>query len=247
MPTAASALGSSQNPQSGSVGLEGTVAGPPPANAPTVSTPGNGQTVSHTPITVAGLCANGLLVKVFVNNIFTGSAQCTGGSYSIQSDLFSGRNDIVVRQYDALDQSSPDSNLVSVTLAEGAVAVSDRATSSDWSETLAPGEQLKISTATGVKEKLNVDTTALTSWSHGRLIFKDSPLTEVLDELNRYAATKIRIGDNRLASIPIGGDFIAGGSSEQVVDALAALLPLRVVYIGPNEIVLFHRYEIETP
>jgi transmembrane sensor len=137
--------------------------------------------------------------------------------------------------------------LVSVTLAEGAVAISARARSSDWSETLIPGEQLKISTATGVKEKLNVDTTALTSWSHGRLIFKDSPLTEVLDELNRYAATKIRIGDNRLASIPIGGDFIAGGSSEQVVDALAALLPLRVVYIGPNEIVLFHRYEIETP
>ena len=137
--------------------------------------------------------------------------------------------------------------LVSVTLAEGAVAISARAESSDWSETLMPGEQLKISTATGVKEKLNVDTTALTSWSHGRLIFKDSPLTEVLDELNRYAATKIRIGDNRLASIPIGGDFIAGGSSEQVVDALAALLPLRVVYIGPNEIVLFHRYEIETP
>lgn len=137
--------------------------------------------------------------------------------------------------------------LVSVTLAEGSVAVSDRVQNDDWTETLTPGEQLKISTDSGAKEKFNVDATALTSWSHGRLIFKDSPLTDVLDELNRYATTKIRIGDNRLASTPIGGDFIAGGNSEQVVDALAALLPLRVVYVGPNEIVLFHRYESETP
>lgn len=144
-------------------------------------------------------------------------------------------------------QIALDHKLVSVTLTEGSVAVSDRLMGDRWTETLIPGEQLKVSTDSGIKHKLNVDTTAVTSWSHGRLIFKDSPLSEALDELNRYAATKIRLGDASLAAIPIGGDFIAGGNSEQVVDALAALLPLRVVYAGPNEIVLFHRYEIETP
>jgi hypothetical protein len=55
-----------------------------------------------------------LLVKVFSNNIFVGSAQCVTGSYSIQVDLFGGRNDIVARAFDALDQPSPDSNVVTV-------------------------------------------------------------------------------------------------------------------------------------
>lgn len=108
------ALGSQQNPQNGSVGLEGTVPAPPPNSAPTIATPGNGQTVRSIPITVSGLCKTGLLVKVFDNNIFVGAAQCTNSSYSMAADLFSGQNDLIARQYDALDQASPDSNMVSV-------------------------------------------------------------------------------------------------------------------------------------
>jgi len=115
MPATVTALGSSQNPQSGSVGLEGKISSPPPTQAATIATPGNGQTVSSTPITVSGLCKTGLLIKVFSNNIFVGSTTCVGGSFSLQADLFSGRNDLVARVYDALDQAGPDSNVVSVT------------------------------------------------------------------------------------------------------------------------------------
>jgi hypothetical protein len=104
-----------QNPQSGSLGIEGTIPSPPPSLAPTIATPSNGQTFTSTPITVAGLCTKGLLVKVFSNNIFIGSEVCADGSYSIQVDLFSGRNDLVADQFDALDQSSPNSNIVTVT------------------------------------------------------------------------------------------------------------------------------------
>jgi hypothetical protein len=64
---------------------------------------------------VAGLCKTGLLIKVFSNNVFVGSVTCTNGSYSLKVDLFSGRNDLVARVYDALDQQGPDSNVVSVT------------------------------------------------------------------------------------------------------------------------------------
>jgi hypothetical protein len=103
------------NPQSNSTGLTGSVASKAPSTPPTITTPTNGQTFTNVPITVSGLCTSGLLVKVFDNNVFMGSAICTSGSYSIQIDLFSGENDIVVRQYDALDQASPDSNVVRVT------------------------------------------------------------------------------------------------------------------------------------
>jgi hypothetical protein len=111
-------LGSQENPQSGAVGLEGTVKSPPPTQAATITVPGNGQTFKETPITISGLCKTGLLVKIFSNNIFVGAATCANGSYSLQADLFSGRNDLVARVYDALDQAGPDSNVVSVTYAD---------------------------------------------------------------------------------------------------------------------------------
>ncbi|HVU59443.1 MAG TPA: PKD domain-containing protein [Candidatus Saccharimonadales bacterium] len=103
------------NPQSNSMGLEATVSTAAPTQAATIATPSNGQTFTSTPITVSGLCKTGLLVKIFSNNIFVGSAVCAGGSYSLKIDLFSGRNDLVARVYDALDQQGPDSNTVSVT------------------------------------------------------------------------------------------------------------------------------------
>lgn len=109
------ALGSSQNPQSSSLGLEATVPGAAPTQAATITAPSNGQVFTSIPITVAGLCKTGLLVKVFSNNVFVGSATCANNSYSLRVDLFSGRNDLVSRVYDALDQQGPDSNVVSVT------------------------------------------------------------------------------------------------------------------------------------
>lgn len=111
----ANALGSSQNPQSGSVGLEGTVPGNPPTQAATIGVPTNGQVFTSIPIVVSGLCKTDLLVKVFSNNVFVGSAVCVNGSYSLKIDLFSGRNDLIARVYDSLDQAGPDSNVVTVT------------------------------------------------------------------------------------------------------------------------------------
>lgn len=104
-----------QNPQGGSVGIQGTIPSKPPSTAPTISTPRPGQVFTTMPVQVSGLCTNGLLIKVFSNNVFVGSTTCSNGSYSLQVDLFSGRNDLVVRQFDSLDQGSPDSNVVTVT------------------------------------------------------------------------------------------------------------------------------------
>ncbi len=55
------------------------------------------------------------MVKLLSNNIFVGSVKCSGGSYSLQIDLFSGANDLVARVFDDLDQAGPDSNIVRVT------------------------------------------------------------------------------------------------------------------------------------
>ena len=100
---------------SGSVGLQGTISSAPPSRGATITTPGNGAVFTDVPITIAGLCPSNVLVKVFSNNVFIGSALCINGSYSLQGNLFSGQNDLVARVYDALDQAGPDSNIVTVT------------------------------------------------------------------------------------------------------------------------------------
>lgn len=102
--------------ESGSVGLEGRISSPPPTTGATISFPRDGATITDLPVAVSGICPTGLLVKIFKNNVFAGSAQCINGSFSIQIDLFSGRNELVARVYDDLDQPGPDSNIVVVTL-----------------------------------------------------------------------------------------------------------------------------------
>jgi hypothetical protein len=103
------------NPQNGAIGIEGKIPSEPPKTAATITTPSNGQSFTNIPITVNGLCTKGLMVKVFSNNVFVGSVYCDKGSYSIQIDLFSGRNDLVARIFDSFDQAGPDSNVVTVT------------------------------------------------------------------------------------------------------------------------------------
>jgi len=111
------AIGSSQNPQSGALGLEATIPSPPPSQATTIAVPSNSQSFTSIPITVSGLCSNNLLVKVFSNNIFIGSAQCINNSYSLKTDLFNGKNNIYSQDFDSLGQGGPLSGIVSVNYA----------------------------------------------------------------------------------------------------------------------------------
>ena len=116
VPSSALAL---QNPQNGSIGLEGTIGGAAPSQAATITTPSNGASFSNQPITVNGICPTGLLIKLFDNNVFVGSAVCTNGSFSLQIDLFEGQDSLVARDYDALGRNGPDSNTVNVTFTGG--------------------------------------------------------------------------------------------------------------------------------
>jgi transmembrane sensor len=133
-------------------------------------------------------------------------------------------------------QTSPDR--VVVVLSEGSVSV----TRANWEERLVPGEQLSLEGARTAPVKRPVDTYMATSWSRGRLVFRGTPLAEALEEVNRYSTRKLRLADPSLASLPVGGNFIAG-DSELVLSAFAAVLPLRSVDGGGGEILLFRRYE----
>lgn len=133
-----------ENPQTGSVGLQGVIASPPPTQGATITIPSNGQAFTSIPIRVGGLCPTGLLVKLFKNNVFAGSVECVGGSFSLQIDLFSGANELVAKVFDNLDQPGPDSNKVTVTYNDSRPGAGSRVTlSSPFAKRGAnPGDKL---------------------------------------------------------------------------------------------------------
>jgi hypothetical protein len=99
----------------GDINVSGAVTGPPPSTAPTIEEPASNTTFNQKSITVKGSCIAGLVVKVYRNGFFAGSALCQpDGKYSLQIDLFLGKNDLVARQSDSMGQTSPDSNIVTV-------------------------------------------------------------------------------------------------------------------------------------
>jgi transmembrane sensor len=125
---------------------------------------------------------------------------------------------------------------VVVTLAEGAVVVDSTLAAQHWQEHLSPGEQLAMSSNTSSPRKQVVDPLAATSWSRGRLVFRATPLTLAVEEVNHYAAKKLRIADPSLTGLSVSGNFVAG-DSELAASAFAAVLPIRVVD-GGTEIIL---------
>ena len=100
-------------PQSGSIGLSGTMPETPPTTAAQITSPGNQQHFSASPVTVTGTCPKNTLVEIFKNDIFAGSVPCTdSGGFTMQVDLLIGNNTLIARVYDVLSQPGPDSNPV---------------------------------------------------------------------------------------------------------------------------------------
>lgn len=102
-------------PASGSVGLSGIMPGPPPKTAAVITSPVNGQSFTSSPVTVSGTCTDNTLVEIYKNDIFAGSAPCsTKDTFSISVDLLIGKNSLIARVYNALNEPGPDSATVTV-------------------------------------------------------------------------------------------------------------------------------------
>lgn len=112
---AASAATPVQNPQSGSVGLSGTVRGPAPSIAASIASPRTGSSTTTIPITVTGTCPVSTFVSITKNGIFGGVTACQDdGTFSLLIDLFDGSNILLAQVSDALGQYGPNSSPVTV-------------------------------------------------------------------------------------------------------------------------------------
>lgn len=139
------------------------------------------------------------------------------------------------------------SELVEVTLVEGRVNVDIRqplapgvaTTDAPQIETvtLNPGQRL-AAVAAVTPQIVQSNVADETSWTTGKLVFRDRALSDVVAELNRYSTQKIRLGDDaRIRNLKVDGVFNSGRAST-FVTALEAMHPLESRRTGRNEVTL---------
>lgn len=87
------------------------------------------------------------------------------------------------------------------------------------------GEELAYSER-GLSEISPLNAAATTAWREGRLVFYDTPLDEVVRQINRYHTRPIALADARLGRLKVSGEFNAA-DREGLIRALKILFPLR--------------------
>lgn len=97
------------------VSVNAVIYGPPPPSPAVILSPQQNEHFTATPITVSGTCPFGFYIKLFRNTVFSGSATCQpDGTFSLQTDLFAGRNDLAARIYNLGNQEGPAPTIVTV-------------------------------------------------------------------------------------------------------------------------------------
>ena len=94
------------------------------------------------------------------------------------------------------------------------------------SSSLKPGQRLRLTRDGG----LNIDTPSIdreTAWRHGRVVFEDTPLSEAVNELNRYNTVKLRLSSNVPDSLRVGGTFLTT-DAENFADSVKAQYGLQL-------------------
>jgi transmembrane sensor len=82
-----------------------------------------------------------------------------------------------------------------------------------------------------------VDTDSVMAWRENRLVFKGAELGEVLEQLGRYHAVDLMLGDASLQHLKVSGSF-STGDLDLVLNTIAAGLPVKVARLGAGQVVL---------
>lgn len=127
---------------------------------------------------------------------------------------------------------------VTVTLLEGSVALARSAGGEQ--RQLEPGDQATYGDVGTSLALRKVDTEVASSWTRGRLLFRATPLAEVVAEVNRYAGKPLKLEDPSLGILPVSGTYPMN-DSESVALALRALLPVEIAQGDDESIVLYRR------
>lgn len=73
--------------------------------------------------------------------------------------------------------------------------------------TLLAGDMIEVAEDGAAGSVTRYDPGMVLAWRSGKARFRDQPLGEVIETLNRYFETPIELGDQSLASLPVTGEF----------------------------------------
>jgi transmembrane sensor len=191
-----------------------------------------------------------------------GSTAELAGASSIAVD-FTGRvRRIVLREGEAFFKVAGDADRPFVVEADGtrvrALGTSFDVKLGDGSVTIAVSEQSVEVTSEGrppvvvgsgqlvragrglpgdVRE---ADLAMVEAWRQDRLAFHETPLVDVVADLQRYRMGRIVLTEARLGEIPVSAVFEAG-QADAAIDTLAATLPIRIRRFTPLLVVVSPR------
>ncbi|MCO7520459.1 MULTISPECIES: FecR family protein [unclassified Pseudomonas] len=72
-----------------------------------------------------------------------------------------------------------------------------------------------------------IDANALTAWRHGKLVFDNAPLGEVVAEVSRYRAQPLRVAPGKVADLRLSSTF-SSDDPDALLRALPNILPVAV-------------------
>jgi transmembrane sensor len=143
----------------------------------------------------------------------------------------------VIRDIGTTFQVSRRAEGVTVGLLEGRVSVSRDTVGQTWTSDLSPAQQLHIDAGGHLSGVAPLDLDQARSWTRGELSFDQRRLGDLLQAMNRYSTTQLRLGDPALASLKVSGSFHAGDQNALAM-ALAQGWKLRVERTGAEELTL---------
>jgi transmembrane sensor len=128
---------------------------------------------------------------------------------------------------------------VIVVLLEGRVEITNRSQSLPKPvvvATLTPGERLTFGADEGVAAVDHPNVDATLAWRRGEVMLDDTPLSEAVAEMNRYARVPVALGDPALESLRVSGVF-ESQSVFEFAESVAALHHLQIERQG-NALIL---------
>ncbi|WP_068877252.1 MULTISPECIES: FecR domain-containing protein [unclassified Phenylobacterium] len=117
---------------------------------------------------------------------------------------------------------------VSVTVARGAVEVRPADGAAGKAYRLHPGQRLDHVEGAAATRVAAAEPAEVLGWRSGRLVYRQQPLSDVIDDLNQQFSTPIRVDDPELAATPISGVLVLD-DQDAVIRRLALLVPISAV------------------
>lgn len=127
-------------------------------------------------------------------------------------------------------------NKVAVTVLEGEVSISNN-TANAAPQMLTAGMSVGYDRNGLYPLADNGDANDVAAWREGRIVFKGQRLDAVLQQLSRYHAVKLGIGNSKLAALKVSGNFPTKDLN-LALNTIAASLSVKITRQGTGSVVL---------